>query len=215
MKPWIFTTCIVLIFSQIATAQRINWETGSLDLLKGQSAVATTINFEGMQVSELPEQEFLAAQKDELNKKKEGNGDKFVETWNAAKKEKYMKRFNEHFTKASKEKIKAGVDEGAQYLIILTPVSVDLGKGRYFGTTPALVDFDIAIVEKSNTSNVVAKGSAKEVKGESKAPRGTGWIPGGVGTAIDVSNRVQNFDPTNRIAESYELLAVTMGKALR
>ncbi len=215
MKPGRLTIFIALIISQIASSQKIIWETGGLDVLKGQTALASSINYEGMQVSDLAENEFIEQQKEELNKKKQGDGDKFADAWNNAKKEKFIKRFNEHFTKASKEKIKAGSEEGAKYLIILTPTSIDLGKGRYYGTKPALVDFELAIVEKENPNNIVAKGRAKEVKGESKAPRGTGWIPGGVGTAIDVSNRVQNFDPTNRVAESFELLAVAMGKALR
>jgi len=212
---------LVLLFAlaivQATQAQKIQWETGSLKVLSGQSAVATLIVYEdNLQVSDMPEQTFLDERRAKDNAEKAGSGDAFYESWENAKKEKYALRFNEHFTKASKEKITASTDNAdAQYIIILTPHNIDLGKGRYFGTKPALVDFDIVIAENNNRSNIIAKGTVKGVKGESKAPKGSGWIPGGAGAAIDVANRVQNFDPTNRIAESFELLAVTMGKSLR
>ena len=211
---WTVAACLLTLAT---SAQKIQWTKGDLSVLKGQKSVATRIDYEGMQVSDLSEKAFLEERRANFNAEKPGDGDKFCENWEAAKKPndgKFVKRFNEHFTKASKEKVSAGSNDG-NYLIILKPTSMDLGKGRYFGTKPALVDFDIMIVEAANPSNIVAQGSVKGVKGESKAPKGSKWIPGAAGTAIDVSNRVQNFDATNRLAESFELLAVAMGKAVK
>ncbi len=208
---------LALAITPVIHAQKIQWETGSINVLSGQASVATEILYEdNLMVSGVPEKTFLEERRKTDNAEKAGAGDAFCENWENAKKEKYMLRFSEHFTKASKEKITASAENtSAQYVIILTPHNIDLGKGRYFGTKPALVDFDIVIAENANRSNIVAKGSVKGVKGESKAPKGSKWIPGGVGTAMDVANRVQNFDATNRIGESFELLAVTMGKSLR
>lgn len=198
------------------SAQKIQWTKGDLSVLKGQKGVVTKVDYAGMQVSDMSEKAFLDERRATFNSEKPGEGDKFYDNWEAAKKAedgKFVKRFNEHFTKAAKEKVTAGAE--GPYTIILKPTSMDLGKGRYFGTKPALVDFDIFIVESANPSNIIAQGSARQVKGESKAPKGSKWIPGAAGTAIDVSNRVQNFDATNRLAESFELLAVAMGKAVK
>lgn len=213
----ILTLVFALATFQATQAQKIQWETGSLKVLSGQKSVATLIVYsDNMQVADMPEKTFLEERRKKDNEDKAGAGDAFFESWENAKKDKYAKRFNEHFTKASKEKITASTENAeAQYIILLMPNNIDLGKGRYFGTKPALVDFEIVIAENNNRSNIVAKGTVKGVKGESKAPKGSGWIPGGAATAIDVANRVQNFDPTKRIAESFELLAVTLGKSLR
>ncbi len=216
MKKLLFLS-IAMVSLQFAQAQKINWETGNISVLKGQSNVATEIVYpDNFTVSEMPEAQFLAERIKSGNEDKAGSGDAFAESWKKGKESKYITRFCEHFTKASKQKVTAKADNAdAKYIIILTPNNLDLGKGKYYGTKPALVDFDIVIAEKDNRSNIVAKGSAKEVKGESKAPKGSQWIPGGAGTAMDIAARSQNFDPTNRIAESFELLAVALGKALR
>lgn len=207
---------VTAIINADAQKVKVKWETGDLSVLSGQTNVVSAIDYSRLTVADGPEQQFLDERQKADNTEKAGAGDKFVEDWNAAKASKYINRFNDNFTKASKEKISAStVSDAAKYKIILTPRNVDLGKGRYFGTKPAEVDFAIAIVEAANPANIVARGSVDGVPGESKAPKGTRWIPGGAGAAIDVSNRVQNFDATNRVAESFELLAVTLGKQLR
>lgn len=202
---------------QAAQAQKIKWETGDLDVLKGQTEVGVVINYpQDLQVSGSPEAEFLEERRKTDNEEKAGAGDLYVENWNKAKETKFLTSFSEHFTKASKENIKATAGRGtATYVIVLTPSNIDLGKGKYFGTKPALVDFDIRIENNTNPSEVKAHGTVAKVKGESKAPKGSRWIPGGVGTVMDVAARSKNFDATNRVAESFELLAVTMGKKLR
>lgn len=200
----------------IANAQKIKWDKGGLDVLSGQTNLATEIVYENLQVSGMSEQQFLDERRKSDNAEKAGSGDLFCTKWDEAKQTKYSARLNDHIHKASKEKVTAGAGNAdAKYKVILKPSNIDLGKGRYFGTKPALVDFDITIVENANPENVVAHGTAKEVKGESKAPKGSGWIPGGAGAAIDVANRSQNFDATNRIAESFELIAIAIGKAMK
>lgn len=217
MKRTTLTICAILFSLSYCLAQKISWEIGNADVLKGQSTASSEIVYEdNLIVSDVPEKQFLEDRRKTDNAEKAGAGDAFCNSWDEAKKTKYIKRFSEYMTKASKEKITVSENASdAKYVIILTPHNIDLGKGKYFGTKPALVDFDIVIAENANRNYIVAKGVAKGVKGESKAPKGSAWIPGGAGTAIDVANRVQNFDATNRIAESFELLAVALGKDLR
>lgn len=216
MKKLLLMAAILVASIQSVNAQKITWETGDLKVLEGQTAVATEIVYENILIGGVPEAQFLEERRATDNAEKPGAGDKFVENWNAAKKDKWPKRLNDYIFKGSKEHAKASADEaGAKYKIILKPNNFELGKGKYLGTKPALVDFVILIVEAANPSNVLAKGTALKVKGESKAPKGSGFIPGGVGGAMDVAARSQNFDATNRIAESFELLAIAIGKAMK
>lgn len=199
-----------------ADAQKIKWDKGDLKVLKGQTQLSTEIIYENLQVSSMPEEQFLKERKNRDNEEKAGAGDIFANNWEEAKKTKYIKRVNDHVFSASKKKVTASENNtSATYKLILKPNNIDLGKGRYFGTKPALVDFDITIVETANPSNVVAHGVALAVKGEAKAPKGSGWIPGGAGAVIDASNRSQNFEATNRVAESFELLATAIGKSMK
>lgn len=214
MKKLLLSLVAIAAF-QFAQAQKIKWETGDLEVLKGQTTVGVEISYpKDLQVSNTPEAEFLEERRKKDNEEKPGSGDLYVENWNKAKETKYVTRFCENLSKASKEKMKATAGRGtSEYVIVLTPSNIDLGKGKYFGTKPALVDFDIRI--ESNGGYMKAHGTVAKVKGEAKAPKGSGWIPGGVGTVMDVAARSQNFDGTNRVAESFELLGVTMGKKLR
>lgn len=212
----IFLLSLAVLSIQILNAQKIKWDKGSLDVLDKQTELKTQIIYNGLQVSEMAEQQFLEERKKKDNAEKAGAGDAFCAKWDEAKNTKYIARVNDYIHKASKGKVTASVDNAkAKYLLILKPFNIDLGKGRYFGTKPALVDFEISIVDVSNPDEIIAHGFAKEVKGEAKAPKGSGWIPGAAGAAIDVANRAQNFDATNRIAESFELLAIAIGKSMK
>ena len=197
----IFLILIAVSFVNFLSAQKIKWDTGSLSVLDKQTNLQTKVVYDNLQVSEMAEQQFLDERRKNDNTEKAGAGDAFCTKWDEAKKTKYINRINDYIHKASKEKVTASENNpDAKYLLIVKPLNIDLGKGRYFGTKPALVDFDLTIVELANPDVIVAHGFAKEVKGEAKAPKGSGWIPGGVGTAMDVANRAQNFDATNRIA---------------
>ncbi|MEO6833894.1 MAG: hypothetical protein ABI378_14605 [Chitinophagaceae bacterium] len=213
----LFLSILAIALIQTAQAQKIKWESGDLDVLKGQTEVGVVINYpKDLQVSGTAEAEFLEERRKTDNEEKAASGDLYVENWNKAKETKYIASFCDHFTKASKENIKATAGRGtAKYVIVLTPSNIDLGKGKFFGTKPALVDFDIRIENNTNPAEVAAHGTVEKVKGESTAPKGSRWIPGGVGTVMDVSARSKNFDATNRVSESFELLAVVMGKKMR
>jgi|GEM_PF-2378941 len=213
----IFLIALSMIALQASYAQKIKWEKGNLDVLKGEKQLALDIQYaDNMQVAGMNESQFLQERQKADNAEKAGSGDLFVTNWDKAKTDKYYKRLSDYIFKASKEKVTASQGNAeAKYVLILKPNNIDLGKGKYFGTKPALVDFDIIIAEKANPSNIVAQGKAEKVKGEAKAPKGSQWIPGGAGAAMDVANRSQNFDATNRIAETFELLAIAVGKAMK
>ncbi|QLH44690.1 MAG: hypothetical protein HWD58_03105 [Bacteroidota bacterium] len=94
-------------------------------------------------------------------------------------------------------------------------LNVKTGKGSAWGKKPAELDFEIRIVETANKNTVLAKGTIENVKGEVKAPKGSGWIPGGAGSVMSTTAHFVNKEVTNRLAESYELVAIALAKHIR
>lgn len=215
MKKLILT--IITIGSlHLAHAQKIKWDTGNLKVLKGQTSLSTEVIYENLKISDMNEKDFLDEKRKKLNDKKAGTGDTYCTKWEEAKTTKYITKLNEYIGKSSKNKVSASTENAnAKYKLILKPNNINVGKGNALGSKPALVDFDITIVDNANPSSIVAHGIAKKVKGEAKKPKGSAWAPAGVTAAMDISNAVQNMDATNRISESFELLANAIGKAMK
>lgn len=209
-------TAIALMMTSASFAQKIKWEKGDdLAFMKGQTAVGTEFDYSKITVKGESEQSYVDASKTDLNAEKPGDGDAFVEEWTDARTKKYQPQFAKGFNKSL---IKDGmyVDSmgTSKYTIILTTGDMQLGKGKMFVKKPAKVNFDFIIVETANKSNVVAKGSMEEVEGEVNAPKGSSWIPGGVGTVMAVTANAQNRSYSNRIANAYNNAGLAIGKAI-
>ncbi len=207
---------LACLLTQVTFAQKIKWQSGEdLPFVKGVSAFNVQYDFSEMTVADGTEQAFLDERKAEINKDKAGEGDEFVANWQKAKTEKYPKHFEETFAKEfKKEGITARRDAGAAYTIIVKLRNVKTGKGSAWGKKPAELDFTISFVDAKNPSTVLALGTMENVKGEVKAPKGSGWIPGGAGSAIQTTAHFVNKEVTNRLAESFELVAIAICKQI-
>lgn len=207
----------ILLFTVSTYAQKISWSSGEdFAFIQGISKLNVEYDFSQMTVAEGTESAFLEERKTEINKDKPGEGDEFVNTWNQAKTTKYPKHFEETFNKEFKKgdvQISSGSD--AKYTVIITLLNVKTGKGSAWGKKPAELDFEIRIVETANKNTVLAKGTIENVKGEVKAPKGSGWIPGGAGSVMSTTAHFVNKEVTNRLAESYELVAIALAKHIR
>jgi hypothetical protein len=205
-----------LLTGTFSFAQKIKWQSGEdLPFVKDITAFNVIYDFTNMTVAEGTEQAFLDARKSEMNADKAGEGDEFVSNWNKAKTEKYPKHFEETFNKEfRKEGVTVGQQAAAKYTIIIKVNNVKTGKGSAWGKKPAMLDFTISIVETANQTNVLATGTMEDVKGEVKAPKGSGWIPGGAGTVMNTTAHYVNKEVTNRLAESFELVAIALAKQI-
>jgi hypothetical protein len=211
-----FLCAALLLISTSSFAQKIKWETGGdLAFLKGQQSLATGYDYSNVTVKGESQEAYVAAQKGELNKDKAGEGDVFETEWTSARAQKYQPAFEKLMNKRlESDGIVVKAENGAKYKVVLVTGDMQLGKGKMFVKKPALVNFTIMIVEAANPGNVLAKGILEEVAGEVNAPKGSGWIPGGAGTAMSVTANVQNRDYTNRIAKSYEKAGEILAKAI-
>ena len=210
-------TVITVMAVSSSFAQKIKWEKGGdLAFMKGQTTVATQYDYANVTVKGAPEQTYVNDQKADLNADKAGDGDAFAAEWTDARAKKYQPGFEKGFNKSlEKDGIAVNNEGNAKYTVMVVTNDMQLGKGKTFVRKPALVTYSIIIVETANKDNIVAKGTLEEVEGEVNAPKGSGWIPGGVGTAMSVTANVQNRDYSNRIAKSYEKAGEILGKSIR
>ncbi len=213
----ILMALIFIAASNFSNAQKIKWESGEdLAFMKDVKSLNIEYDFNNMTVAEGTESTFLEERKAAMNKDKAGEGDEFVMNWEKAKTEKYPKHFEELFNKElRKESIVGGQKMDAQYTVIITVTNVKTGRGNAWGKKPAMVDFVITIVETNNHSTILAKATMEDVKGEVKAPKGSNWAPSGVSSVLNTTAHFVNKDVTNRLAESYELVAIALAKQIK
>lgn len=208
------TLCFI---TQTASAQKIKWETGEeLSFLKGQKELAVSYDYSKITVKGGAVEDYLKEQQEELNKDEAGKGDEFVKEWTDAREAKYQKQFETQFNKDMEKEgfvLKPGTDP--KYTVIVVANDMEIGKGKTFTSKPAKINYTFLLVETANKDNVMAKGILEKVAGEVKAPKGSGWIPGGAGTVMAVTANVKNRDYSNRLAESYEKAASILAKYIR
>ncbi|MBL7767311.1 MAG: hypothetical protein JNJ58_14520 [Chitinophagaceae bacterium] len=211
-----FAVLLLMTMAFSASAQKIKWESGEdLPFIKDVALLNVQYVYSNMTVAEGTEQSFLDERKAEINKDKPGEGDEFVANWQSAKTDKYPKHFETTFNKEfKKEAVVIRQNADAKYTVVITLNNVKTGRGSAWGKKPAMLDFVITIVETANPSNVLAKGTMEDVKGEVKAPKGSGWIPGGAGAVMNTTAHFVNKEVTNRLAESFELVAIALAKQI-
>lgn len=211
-KQLILVTGICMA-AQACMGQKISWESGEdLAFLKGQKEFAIEYDYTNMTVKGEKEADYLNTQRTELNKDKAGDGDEFVEEWTKARQTKYQPHFEKEFNKRVRDSaIQVKPGSNARYTLIIVTDDMQLGKGSAFGKKPAEVTFTLKFVETANKDKVLAKGQLKDVKGEVKAPRGSGFIPG-AGGVMSMTAHVMNKEYSNRIAESYEKTGLVLAK---
>lgn len=213
----IFLFCLALMVLTVGVnAQKIKWDNDAkLDFLKEEKELKVSYDYSQITVAEGSEQAFLDEKKQTINEDKPGKGDEFVERWNRYKAENYPKHFEEIFNKEMrKESFVASQNAASKYELVIRTKNIDLGKGKAFGTQPARVDYELEFIEIA-TKTVVAKGTMTDVRGEVKAPAGTGFVPGGAGRAIRGVAAITNLDALSRVSEAYEVAAIALAKVIR
>lgn len=208
-------TCTVAAYTSIA--QKINWEQGAdLAFLKGQQQLAVSYDYTGITVTGQPEADYVREQQDALNKDEAGKGDEFVKEWTEARTKKYQPNFEKQFNHEMKKSGLELLPEGdAAYTLIVVTNDMELGKGKTFSKKPAKINFTLLFVATADKNKVLARGTLLGVAGEVKPPKGSGWIPGGAGTAMSITANAQNRSYSNRLAESYEKTAGILAKHLK
>jgi len=148
-------TLMVLSFAVSGYSQKIKLVEGDLNSLKGQKAINTKFEYDGMSVGKFPkEEDYIAKKKDELNGKEAGRGDAWEKGWKSDRQERFEPQFRELF---SKHASLSTVDESAQYTLIFKTVKTEPGFNIGVTSRPAFIDGEALLVESQNPSKVLAK----------------------------------------------------------
>lgn len=165
-----------------AKAQKLVAESGNLKFLAGQNEIKFEYDFKDMDVGkEGTEKEYTDKKVADINKKKPGEGAKWLEKWNNDKMATYQPMFEATFNRVL-EKFNMKGSQGskdAKYTCIVKTMSLYPGYNVGVSKMPAYVSFAFVFYETGKPDNVVAKYTMKKVPGN------------GGDYGFDVSSRVK------------------------
>lgn len=165
-----------------AKAQKFVPESGNLKFLAGQSEIKFEYDFKDMDVGkEGTEKEYTDKKVGDINKKKPGEGDKWLEKWNNDKMATYQPMFESTFNRVlQKFNMKGSMGSSdSKYTCIVKTMSLYPGYNIGVSKMPAYVSFSFVFYETGKPDNVVAKYTMKKVPGD------------GGDYGFDVSSRVK------------------------
>lgn len=151
---------VAVIFAQ---AQRIKKLEGDASVLKDEKKVNIVFTYENMRVGKFDkEADYIASKKAEYNKKEEGRGEKWEDSWIGDRKGRYEPNFVDLFMKYTPFAVGDYAD--AKYTITINTTRTEPGFNIYITRKNAEVDLDITITETA-TKKVVAEYTVKNSPG--------------------------------------------------
>lgn len=161
----------------------IRLQSGSLAFLKQESRVNVEYDYNGMKVSGMKEEDFVAKKVADYNKKQPGRGDQWRQAWINDRTEKYQPKFEQLLNKYASGKrgnLQFGSFKDAKYTLILKTTFTSEGYNVAIMARPAFINANAIFVETQNRTNVIA------VVTITKAPGMDAW-----GNDFDAGSRIQ------------------------
>lgn len=151
---------VTVIFTQ---AQRIKKLEGDASVLKDEKKVNIVFTYENMRVGKFDkEADYIASKKAEYNKKEEGRGEKWEDSWIGDRKGRYEPNFVDLFMKYTPFAVGDYAD--SKYTITVNTTRTEPGYNIYISRKNAEVDLDITITETAS-KKVVAEYTVKNSPG--------------------------------------------------
>jgi len=150
-----------------AVAQKMVQQKGNLKMLAKETNLLVEYDFSSLDVGkEGSESAFLKKKREDLNKKEAGKGDKYVETWEKNKVDRYEPKFEELINKVLDTKMKVSQTEtSAKYKLIVKTLTLYPGFNVGVAKYPAYVSFAFNIVEVANPDVILSSTIVKNVEG--------------------------------------------------
>jgi hypothetical protein len=183
-------------------AQKMKLESGSLDFLKGVTAVNVEYVYDGMMVGKLTEPAYVEAKVAEYNKKEAGKGDQWLKAWKSDPAAKFQPKFEELLNKQFTERkvdLKVGADPAAKYTLILKTTLMEPGWNAGIARHDAEISATATFVETQKHATELAVISISKSPGR-----------GGMGYDFDSGFRVQEA-----YAKAGKELGAFLGKKLK
>ena len=168
-------------FNIFAQAKLIS---GDLKVLKGQTEVILTYDYSNMGVGKYKNaDEYASAKVADMNKKKEGSGDAWLEKWKSDRTERFEPAFRKNFNGEVDSYNLSGKNDSpnAKYTFIVHTTFMEPGFNATmvvgFAKKPAYIDVTIDLVETANPATVIGTLGMKKI--ESTNMGGYDWDTGG------------------------------------
>lgn len=174
---------------------------GDLKVLKGQTEVILSYDYSNMGVGKYKNaDDYASAKVAEMNKKKGGSGDAWLEKWKSDRTDRFEPSFRKDFNNEVDSYSLSGKDDSpkAKYTLIIRTTFMEPGFNAAmitsFAKKPAYIDVTVDLVETANPGTVLGTVVMKKI--ESTNMGGYDWDTGG------------------RIESSYERAGEYLGKFL-
>ena len=174
---------IFMLFSLNIFAQA-KLVSGDMKVLKGQSEVILKYDYSNMGVGKYKNaDEYTSEKVAEMNKKKEGSGDAWLEKWNSDRTERFEPSFRKDLNNEVESFGLSGKDDSpkAKYTFIIRTTFTEPGFNATmaigFAKKPATIDVIVDLVETANPGTVL--GSVEMKKIQSKNMGGYDYDTGG------------------------------------
>jgi hypothetical protein len=179
--PVIVSIFVLFSLNIFAQAKLVS---GDMKVLKGQSEVILKYDYSNMGVGKYKNaDEYTSEKVAEMNKKKEGSGDAWLEKWNSDRTERFEPSFRKDFNNEVESFSLSGKDDSpnAKYTFIIRTTFTEPGFNATmaigFAKKPATIDVIVDLVETANPGTVI--GSVEMKKIQSKNMGGYDYDTGG------------------------------------
>jgi hypothetical protein len=157
---------------------------GDVKVLKGQTEVILSYDYSNMGVGKYKNADDYASDKvAEMNKKKDGTGDAWLEKWKSDRTERFQPSFRKDFNNEVDSYNLSGKDDSpsAKYTFIIRTTFMEPGFNvsmvTSFAKKPAYIDVIVDLVETANPGTVLASVEMKKI--QSKSMGGYDYDTGG------------------------------------
>ena len=173
-----------LMFFSVTMFGQAKLVSGDMKVLKGQSEVILKYDYSNMGVGKYKDADEYATNKvAEMNKKKEGSGDAWLEKWKSDRTDRFEPSFRKDFNGEVDSYNLSGKDDSpnAKYTVIIHTTFTEPGFNATmaigFAKKPAYIDVTINLVETANPGTILGTVEMKKV--ESKNMGGYDYDTGG------------------------------------
>jgi hypothetical protein len=187
---------LIVLFIAAAGYSQMKVHMGEFKNLKGISHFNVTFDYTNLQVHGFDSEQAYLEEKMQKREEKEGEAEKFLETWYTDRKNKYEPKFIEYFNKQFREgELSVSRDSTKQYTMHLKTTWIYPGYNVVAGKEPAKISATISVFETANPARILF---------EVDFIKSIGLEPG-----------TFDFDQGYRIAGAYEKLARNMAIQLK
>ena len=181
---------LVVLVTSLSYGQKMKVMEGSIKNLKGIKAFTLAFDYSNLQIPKADSEEAYLQEKMAMREKKEnGAGVRFRESWFSDREERFHPKFIESFNKRGNVQVN---EADSEYIMKIHTTKLYPGYNVGIVRHNAEIDAEVTVYEKANPTNILLKGTYKDVQGK-----------GAMG---------YDFDSGYRISECYAKLAKNIAK---